>query len=104
MWVHNPKDPLDCTRYTGESFFILNYKGKNIEIILRDIFDESSRKLTDNPFYVTWKLDHIKKPEALKNIPDEEIVEVLKEALSVYGTQGIETSVPFENIIVKLKV
>ena len=104
MWVHDPKDPLDYTRYTGENIFILHYKGENIEIVLRNASEESSRKLTDNPFYVTWKLDRIKKPEALKDVSDEEIIEVLKEALNAYGTRGIKTSVPFENTIVKLKV
>jgi len=104
MWVHVPTDPLDYTRSTGERIFILHYKSKNIEIILRKIFEESSEIKTDNPFYVTWKLDHIKKPEALKNILDEEIIEVLKEALMAYGTRGIKTSIPHKNIITKLKV
>ena len=104
MWVHDPADPLDYTRATGESIFILHYKGENIEIVLRDVFEESSSKLTDNPFYVTWKLDRINKPEALKNVSDEEIIEVLKEALNAYGTRGIRTSIPQEKIIVKLKV
>ena len=104
MWVDTPTDPLDYTRATGEAIFILHYKGENIEIVLRDVFEESSSKLTDNPFYVTWKLDRIKKPEALKDVSDEEIIELLREALNAYGTRGIETSVPFENIIVKLKV
>ena len=104
MWVHSPTDPLDYTRGTGEVFFILHYKEVNIEIVLRDVFDESSRKLIDNPFYITWKLDCIKKPSDLKNTEDEEIIKVLTEALNIYGTRGIETSVPFENIIVKLKI
>ena len=104
MWVDMPKDPLDYTRYTGERIFILHYKGKNIEIVLRKVFDESSEIKTDKPFYVTWKLDRINKPEALKDVSDEEIIEVLREALNAYGTRGIETSVPFENMIVKLKV
>jgi len=103
MWVHDPKDPLDYTRYTGEAIFILHMHGQNIEIVLRDIFDESSKKLTDNPFYVTWKLEKINKPESLKHISDQEIIQVLKEALDVYGYRGIENSVPQENFIVKLK-
>ena len=104
MYVHTPTDPLDYTRSTGERIFILHYKGENIEIVLRKDFDESSEIKTDNPFYVTWKLDRINKPETLKDVSDEEIIEVLKEALNAYGTRGIDTSIPFENIIVKLKV
>ena len=104
MWVDMPKDPLDYTRYTGERIFILNYKGDNIEIVLRKVFDESSVKNIENPYYITWKLDRIKKPEALKDVSDEEIIAVLREALKVYGTDGIRTKIPQENIIVKLKV
>ena len=104
MWVDMPHEPLDHTRFTGERIFILHYKGKNIEIVLRKIFEESSEVLTDNPFYVTWKLDRINKPKELYDVSDSEIIEILKEALEVYGTRGIKTSIPQENIIVNLKV
>ena len=105
MWTHDPTNPLeDHRRGTGETIFRLYYKKKNIDIVLRKDFEESSEVLTDNPFYVTWKLDHIKKPIDLEGTADEEIIKVLKEALNIYGTRGIKTSVPFENIIVKLKI
>ena len=105
MWTHDPTDPLeDHRRGTGETIFRLYFKKKNIDIVLRDVFDESSSKLVDNPFYVTWKLDRINKHQVLKDISDEEIIEVLKEALDVYGVRAMWTSVPFENIIIKLKV
>ena len=107
MYVHTPTDPLDYTRSTGEVIFILHYKGENIEIVLRKDFDESSSKLTDNPFYVTWKLDRINKPEILKDVSDEEIITVLREALNTYGVDGMDNvdiyKIPEENIIVKLK-
>jgi len=108
MWVDSPTDPLDYTRGTGEDFFILNYKNENIEIVLQDLFEESSSKLRDNPFYVTWELEKINKPEALKNVSDEEIIKVLREALNTYGCGGMKNvdiyKIPEENIIVKLKV
>ena len=108
MWVDTPTDPLDYTRSTGERIFILHYKGENIEIVLRKDFNESSSKLTDNPFYVTWKLDRINKPETLKDVSDEEIIEVLREALNAYGADGMDNvdiyKIPEDNIIVKLKV
>jgi hypothetical protein len=102
MWVHDPHDPLEPSRYTGEDIFILNYKGKSIEVVLRKVFEESSRKLTDNPFNIVWKLDRIT-PQSIEELTYEEIVEMVKEALSVYGTDGIETPVPFENIVVTCK-
>jgi len=109
IWVYDPKDPLeDYRRGTGESIFILHMHGQNIEIVLRDVFDESSKKTTDNPFYVTWKLEKIIKPISLQNISDKEIIEILREALKIYGADGMDNvtiyKIPEENIVVKLKV
>ncbi len=78
---------------------MLNYKGKNIEIVLRQIFEESSRKLTDNPFNIVWSLARIT-PESIGELSYKEIIELIRETLSVYGTRGIKTPVPFENIVV----
>lgn len=102
MWTDTPNDPLEPSRYTGERFFILNYKGESIEVVLRKIFDESSRKLTDNPFHIVWSLDRIT-PESIEELSYKEIIELVKEALCVYGTAGIKTSEPFENIVVTCK-
>ena len=102
MWVDAPHDPLEPSRYTGEDIFILNCKGKSIEVVLRQVFEESSRKLTDNPFNVVWTLDRIT-PQSLEELTYEEIMEMVKEALNVYGTRGIKTPVPFENIVVTCK-
>ena len=107
MWVDTPKDPLDYTRYTGERIFILHMHGQNIEIVLRKVFDESSSKATDNPFYVTWKLEKIIKPISLQNISDKEIIEILRETLKIYGADGMDNvtiyKIPEENITVTLK-
>lgn len=102
MWTDTPNDPLEPSRYTGERFFVLTYKGKSIEVVLRKVFKESSRKLTDNPFNIVWSLDRIT-PEFIEELSYEEIIELIKEALSVYGTRGIKTPVPFKNIIVTCK-
>jgi len=108
MWVGVRQDPLDHTRTTGERFFTLYYKNEHIEVVLRKVFEESSVKNIENPYYITWKLDHIKKPSNLKNIEEKEIIEVLEEALNVYGPEGMDNvdiyKIPEENIIVKLKV
>ena len=102
MWADTPNDPLEPSRYTGEIFFILNYRGEIIEVVLRQIFKESSRKLTDNPFNIVWSLDRIT-PESIGELSYKEIVELIKETLSVYGTRGIKTPVPFEHIVVTCK-
>lgn len=102
MWVDAPHDPLEPSRYTGEDIFILNYKGKNIEVVLRQVFEESSRKLTDNPFNVVWTLDRIT-PESLEELSYGAIIRLIQEALNVYGTRGIKTPIPAENIVVTCK-
>jgi hypothetical protein len=102
MWTDTPNDPLEPSRFTGERFFVLDYKGESIEVVLKKIFKESSRKLTDNPFNIVWTLDRIS-PESIEELSYEEIIELVKEALGVYGTSGIKTPVPFENIVVTCK-
>ena len=61
------------------------------------------QKLVENPYYIIWELIRINKPENLKDASDEEIIILLKEALSMYGSDNILTSVPQENIIVQFK-
>jgi len=100
-------DPRDREYYTGNKMFVLHYKGENIEVILRRMYDEDSalnqNRLEGEPYTITWDLIRINKPESLKDTPDEEIIKVLKEALSVYGTEKIHTSVPQKDIVVKFK-
>jgi len=102
MWVHDPHKPDHREGYTGERIFILNYKGKRVEVVLRKVFKESSRKLTDNPFNIVWMLDRIA-PEFIEELTNEEIIELVKEALGVYGIDGLKTPVPFEHIVVTCK-
>ena len=98
-------DARDPEYLTGNEIYVLHYKGENIEILLRRDYDEEDKKnkvSNKNPYYIIWKLVRINKPENLKDISDEEIIEVLKEALSVYGTMGIHRYVPQETITVQL--
>ena len=71
---------------TGESIFILHYKGQNIELDLRRVHNETtSLKLIDNPYKVKWKLEKVNNMDELKDITYQEIVEVLTEVLNAYG-------------------
>jgi len=97
-------DQRDPEYFTGNKIFILHYKGENIEVVLRRFYDEkNTHRIQNNQFFITWELIRINKPENLKEIPDEEIIEVLKEALSVNGSPGINLSVPQEIITVQFK-
>ena len=96
----------DPEYYTGNGVYVLYYKGEIIEVILKEDYDEQRKKnelSNKNPYYIIWNLIRIIKPDSLKDTPDEEIVGVLKEALSVYAEETIHTSVPEEIIRVEFK-
>ena len=83
--------------YTNEYIFILHYKGKNIEVHLRKNREESSRDYRESPCYVVWELESI----SSESIETETVIEILKEALRVYGIKGILFQV--KETIVKCK-
>jgi hypothetical protein len=48
----------------------------------------ASVEFTDNPFYKVWDFKSMNEVANPKNIPQKEIVQLLKEALAVYGYLG----------------
>ncbi|AKT92738.1 hypothetical protein [Campylobacter gracilis] len=79
-------DPRDMN-YSGEDIWILHYKGKDIEIDLRNIHNEyTGKKDTDNPFILIYELESIRSD--IGDIPKQEIVDILKEILNEYGDGG----------------
>jgi len=90
-------DPRDM-EFSGEDIWLLHYKGKDIEIDLRDIDNEyTGKKDTDNPFILIYELESIRSD--IGDIPKQEIVDILKEILNEYkGGGAITYSVPKENI------
>ncbi|WP_298062936.1 hypothetical protein [uncultured Campylobacter sp.] len=90
-------DPRDMN-YSGEDIWILHYKGKDIEIDLRNIHNEyTGKKDTDNPFILIYELESIRSD--LGDITKQEIVDILKEILNEFkGGEVITSSVPKENI------
>ncbi|WP_297989963.1 hypothetical protein [uncultured Campylobacter sp.] len=88
-------DPRDM-EFSGEDIWILHYKGKDIEIDLRKIYNEyTGKKDTDNPFILIYELESIRSD--LGDIPKQEIVDILKEILNEYKIGAI-ISIPRENI------
>ena len=80
-------DPRDG--YTGEDIWLLHYKGKNIELDIRRIYDETTSKmLVDNPFFIKYKLENIN--SSIDGISLDELYKILKEALTEYGNRGID--------------
>ena len=79
-------DPRD--EYTGEMIWLLYYKGREIELDIRRVYDETTSKmLVDNPFFIKYKLENIN--SSLDGIPLDELYRVLNEALIEYGESGI---------------
>ena len=75
-------DPRDMN-YSGEVIWLLHYKGKDIEIDLRNIHNEyTDKKDTDNPFILIYELESIRSD--LGDITKQEIVDILKEILNEY--------------------
>ena len=89
-------DPRDM-EFSGEDIWLLHYKGKDIEIDLRNIHNEyTGKKDTDNPFILIYELESIRSD--IGDIPKQEIVDILKEILNEYKRGAIIDSIPRENI------
>ena len=90
-------DPRDMN-YSGEVIWLLHYKGKDIEIDLRNIHNEyTGKKDTDNPFILIYELESIRSD--LGDITKQEIVDILKEILNEFkGGDIITYFIPKENI------
>ncbi len=80
----DPRDGL-----TGEVIWLLHYRGKNIELDIRRIYDETTSKmLVDNPFFIKYKLENIN--SSIDGISLDELYKILKEVLTEYGNRGID--------------
>ena len=89
-------DPRDM-EFSGEDIWLLHYRGKDIEIDLRNIHNKNtSTKITDNPFRIIYELESIRSD--IGDIPKQEIVDILKEILNEFKRGAIIDSIPRENI------
>jgi hypothetical protein len=85
--------------YVDESWteFELNWAGKIFLCRLKPGAGESI-KFSEVPFIIVWDLISIK-PDHLHQMAREQVIEVLKEALTVFGYDGARKQIP--NTIVK---
>lgn len=80
-------DPRDG--YTGEDIWLFHYKGRDIELDIRRIYDETTSKyFTENPFKIKYKFQSVNSD--IGDISMDEIYEILNEALLEYGDDGID--------------
>ena len=80
---------------------MLHYKDTNIELDIRRIYDETTSKyFTENPFKVKYKFQSVNSD--IGDISIDELYKILNEALSEYGSGGIENReyVPKEHEVV----
>lgn len=85
--------------YSNRTTFLLWWDGNHV-IIELDLTKESSANLDETPFFVVWELVSISSPSELKH-PENEVIALLKDALTEFGLRGVVVSVP--NAVVKFK-
>ncbi len=97
MYTAGVRDYNTDHQYTNEEIWTLYYKGTNIEVrleyITSDIINGSYKKV--------YKLLSLS-PGSLDNLDNKEIIDILQEALQVYGYMGIRYQKP--NTTVELRV
>jgi len=85
--------------YPRRTSGVLFWRGIEWQVAF-DRDDESSEQLTDVPFKRVWKLGRIQHPQG-KDVPLNELLPIVKEALVVHGFRGAAAQVP--NTVVEFK-
>ena len=89
IFIGSPQLPDPRDGLTGEVIWLLHYRGKNIELDIRRIYDETTSKyFTENPFKIKYKFQSVNSD--IGDISMGEIYKILKEALTEYGNRGID--------------
>ena len=86
---------LDFGQGTGEEIWYLNNKGTNLEVRLQR--GKESFTIKERPYIKNWIFLSIT-PESLDDISNKELRNIIKEALDVYGTDGISSLVDRKDI------
>ncbi len=86
---------------TGEDYYVLHYKGENIEVIMHENNKEGSKNINKKPFRMRWDILSINKPESLKELSKEEIIEFIKEAMIARGYEFLGKQLSEINVEVK---
>lgn len=74
---------------TGEDYYILHYKGQNIEVIMSDNRKEGSTKFTDSPFRIRWEIRSIS-PESFDGVTMQEMIDIITQAMIARGDKSVE--------------
>lgn len=90
-FVTSVKDPEYEHQYTHEKVFILHINDTNIEVRVWKAKREGHA--VNGPMLIVWDLISIT-PKSIENVSEEEIKNLVKEALEVYGEDGASWQVP----------
>jgi len=94
-------DPKIDHASTNENIFILHYKGVDLEVRLWEE-EDGQCNIYESPFILIWKYLS-STPNSFAKVKEEEIKEVLKEALLTYGDRGIRAKGTGKDAIVKFR-
>ncbi|MCP4970993.1 MAG: hypothetical protein GY932_10405 [Arcobacter sp.] len=102
-YLTNVMDPdWEYRQSTGEEVWMLNYKGKEVEVRLFDPPLEGSSSFEERPFRKIWELVSIS-PESIDGVSNKALKEIIKEALNVYGQFGVKSRVPNEDVEIEFR-
>jgi len=94
-------DPKIDHASTRENIFILHYKDTDIEVRLWQE-EDGQCNIYKSPFILIWKYLSAT-PNSFAKVKEEEIKEVLKEALLAYGNRGVRAQGTGKDAIVKFR-
>jgi hypothetical protein len=77
---------------TRRKVCILNWQGKRVRALI-NLAAESSVRFSEPLFRIVWELLELDTSQ-LPNVPRSEIIQVLKEALTVFGHHGAHRQIP----------
>lgn len=90
-YVTTMDDPEYEHQLTQENVFILHLNDTNIEVRVWKAKREGHA--VDGPLLIVWDLISIT-PKSIENVSEDEIRNIVKEALEVYGESGASWQVP----------
>lgn len=74
---------------TGDVYYILHYKGRNIEVMIFSNRKEGSTKFTDSPFRIRWEIRSIS-PESFDGVTMQAMIDIITQAMIARGDRRVE--------------
>jgi len=85
---------------TGEDYYILHYKERNIEVLMHENRKEWSKNVNEKPFRMSWEILSIKL-DSFDGIGTETIINIITEAMIARGYVFLGKQLPNIDVHVK---